>query len=307
VTPSVAVDVHGEDAQRWRAALRAALPDAQVVDEPAGTVDYLVAWRPQPHTFERTRIRKAIFNLGAGVDALLDVPALPPDVPIYRLTDAGMAIQMAEIAVAAVLYAYRDLDAYAAAQAATVWQPRARRDKATFGVGVLGVGVLGRAVLEALRPFGFPLHAYARTAHACDGVRTYAGPQGLRQFLGQCAVCICLLPSTPATRDLLDATRLAWLPRGAHLVNLARGELVVDADLLDALDRGHLASATLDVFRTEPLPPSHPFWHHRGVRMTPHVAAVTQVDASAAHVASGIRALEAGREPPGRVDRARGY
>jgi glyoxylate/hydroxypyruvate reductase A len=214
---------------------------------------------------------------------------------------------MAEIAVAAVLCAYRELDAYAAAQARTVWQPRARRDKATFGVGLLGVGVLGRAVLEALRPWGFPLHAYARTDHAFDGVQTYAGADALRDFLGHCAVCICLLPLTAATRDLLDATRLAWLPRGAHLVNLARGELVVDADLLDALDRGHIASAALDVFRTEPLPPSHPFWHHPRVRMTPHVAAITRVDVSAAQVASGIRAIEAGREPPGRVDRARGY
>jgi glyoxylate/hydroxypyruvate reductase len=129
----------------------------------------------------------------------------------------------------------------------------------------------------------------------------------LREFLGQCAVCICLLPLTHATRDLLDATRLAWLPRGAHLVNLARGELIVDADLLAALDRGHLASATLDVFRTEPLPAAHPFWHHPLVRVLPHVAAATLVDESARQVASGIRTLEDAREPPGRVDRARGY
>lgn len=303
----VQVEVPTEDAEAWRPALAAALPEAQFVLSGAAEVDYLVAWRPPPETFTATVVRKAIFNLGAGVDALLRVPTLPAQVPIYRLADAGMAAQMAEYALAAVLRAYRELDAYAAAQAAGAWQPRPRRDKATFGVGVMGVGVLGRAVLAALRPFGFPLHGYARTPRDLPGVHVHAGEAALRAFLSHCAVCICLLPATPATRDLIDARRLAWLPRGAHLLNLARGELVVDEDLLAALDSGHLAHATLDVFRTEPLPASHPFWHHPGVTVTPHAAALTQVQDAVAQVAAGIRALEAGREPPGRVDRARGY
>jgi glyoxylate/hydroxypyruvate reductase A len=307
VSVRVQVEVPTEDAQAWRPALAAALPEAQFVDSGTAQVDYLVAWRPRPEIFTATVVRKAIFNLGAGVDALLRVPTLPAQVPIYRLADAGMATQMAEYALAAVLRAYRELDAYAAAQAAGAWQPRPRCDKATFGVGVMGVGVLGRAVLAALRPFGFPLHGYARAPHDLPGVQVHAGEAALRGFLSRCAVCICLLPATPATRDLIDARRLAWLPRGAHFVNLARGELVVDEDLLAALDSGHLAHATLDVFRTEPLPASHPFWHHPGVTVTPHAAALTQVQDAVAQVAAGIWAIEAGREPPGRVDRARGY
>jgi glyoxylate/hydroxypyruvate reductase A len=303
----VRVEVRGGDAPVWRAALAAALPGARFVESDEPEVDYLVAWKPPAEWFARTRVRKAIFNLGAGVDALLAVPTLPPDVPIYRLTDAGMAAQMAEYAVATVLRAYCEFDAFAHDQRDRRWQPRSRRAKAGFGVGVMGAGVLGRAVLEALRPFGFPLHAYARASRALPGITLHAGDVGLRAFLSQCAVCICLLPSTPATRDLFDAARLAWMPRGAHLVNLARGELVVDADLVAALDAGHLAHATLDVFRTEPLPAAHPFWHHPKVTITPHVSAITLHEESAAQVAAGIRALEAGREPPGRVDRARGY
>ena len=307
MTPRVRVEVNAADAPAWRSALAAALPEALFVEAGEPEVDYLVTWKPSAEWFARTRVRKAIFNLGAGVDALLAVPTLPADVPLYRLTDAGMAEQMAEYAVATVLRAYREFDAFVHDQRDRRWQPRRRRTKADFGVGVMGVGVLGRAVLEALRPFGFPLHGHARAPRALPGVTMHAGAAALADFLSRCAVCIILVPSTPATRDLFDATRLAWLPRGAHLVNLARGDLVVDADLLAALDAGHLAHATLDVFRTEPLPAAHPFWHHPKVTITPHASAVTLLADSAAQVAAGIRAFEANREPPGRVDRARGY
>ncbi|HEY1326052.1 MAG TPA: glyoxylate/hydroxypyruvate reductase A [Casimicrobiaceae bacterium] len=307
MTIRVLIDVVA-GAARWQAPFRAALPEAQFhecdgVDE----VDYVIAWRPRAETFARTRVRKAILNLGAGVEALLEVPTLPVDVPVYRLVDAGMARQMAEYAVATVLRVHRGFDQYAEDQRAARWQPREPRDKASFGVGVLGLGVLGRAVIDALRPFGFPLCGYTRTPCALPGVQVFAGDAALRDFLGRCSVCICLLPATPATRDLFDRTRLSWLPRGAHLVNVARGALVVDADLVEALDAGHIAGATLDVFRDEPLPAGHPFWHHPKVAVTPHVSALTRVDESVAQVAAAIRALESGREPPGRVDRARGY
>lgn len=307
MTLRVLLDVGGADAPRWHAALRGALPGAHLVAPGAvEVVDYAIVWRPRAD-FTLTRVRKAIFNLGAGVDALLALPSLPPDVPVFRLVDAGMASQMAEYAVATVLRVYRGFDAYAADQRLARWNPREPRERSAFGVGVLGLGVLGRAVIDALRPFGFRLRGFARTACALPGVEVFAGEGALEAFLGGCDVCICLLPATAATRDLFDRRRLAWLPSGAHLVNLARGALVVDADLVAALDSGQLSGATLDVFRAEPLPPSHPFWHHPQVTITPHISAVTRVGESAAQVAAGIRSLEAGIEPPGRVDRARGY
>ena len=306
MTVCVRVDVRGEQATRWREALARALPEARFEDT-ATDVDYLIAWRPAVETLQRVRVRKAVFNLGAGVDALLGVPTLPPGVAIYRLADAGMAEQMAEYAVMTVLRAYREMDVYARAQADGRWTPRARLDKSDFGVAVLGLGVLGRAVIDALRPFGFPLHGHARRPCALDGVEVFGGAAALEACLARARVCICLLPSTPDTRDLFDRARFAWLPRGAHFVNLSRGDLVVEHDLIDALDRGYLASATLDVFREEPLPPTHPFWHHPKITLTPHVSALTLIGPSVAQVASGIRAIESGREPPGRVDRSHGY
>jgi glyoxylate/hydroxypyruvate reductase A len=162
-------------------------------------------------------------------------------------------------------------------------------------------------VAAALRPFGFPLAGFSRARKSIPGVESFASDAELPAFLGRARVLVCLLPSTPETRNLLDRSRLALLPRGAHVVNVARGEIVVDADLIELIDEGHLAGATLDVFRVEPLPAGHPFWHHARIVMTPHVSAATLVDASTAQIAARIRRLEQGEPVGGAIDRARGY
>jgi glyoxylate/hydroxypyruvate reductase A len=295
--------------EAWRAALAAALPEAAIAvwpDAPAGTA-YALVWKPPAELFTRVRPAKAIFNLGAGVDALLAVPTLPPGVPVIRLEDAGMATQMVEYVALAVLRAYREADAYAAQQREGRWQPRRRIAKSGFGVGILGFGVLGQSVAAALAPFGFPLRAWSLSRKAFAGVESFAGRAELQPFLAASRVLVCLLPSTPDTQGLLGGATLAALPRGAHLVNVARGDIVVDDDLVAALDRGQLESATLDVFRDEPLPLAHPFWHHPRITLTPHVSAVTLVEDSIAQVVGKIRRLERGEPVTGIVDRARGY
>jgi glyoxylate/hydroxypyruvate reductase len=202
---------------------------------------------------------------------------------------------------------YREADAYAAAQRAEHWRQRPRIAKSAFGIGILGFGVLGAAVANALMPFGFPISAWSRTRKSAPGIVSYSGPAELPALLAASRVLVCLLPSTPATRGLLDRDALDGLPRGAHLINVARGEIVVDEDLIAALDAGRLSAATLDVFREEPLPASHPFWHHPRITLTPHRSAVTLVDDSVAQIAAKIRRLERGESVTGVVDRARGY
>jgi glyoxylate/hydroxypyruvate reductase len=293
----------------WHAALAAALPEAEIVVWPDATADpdYVLAWRPPDELFSRVCPRKAIFNLGAGVDALLAVPTLPRDAPVIRLTDAGMAEQMAEYVTLAVLRAYRETDGYAAQQREGRWRQRPRIAKDKFGVGVLGFGVLGQAIAIALAPFGFPLASWSRTRRTAPGVESFAGKDELSSFLTLAHVLVCTLPSTSATVEIVDRTMLSQLPRGAHLVNIARGDLVVDADLIEALDSGQVASATLDVFRTEPLPADHAFWHHPKVTMTPHISAVTLISESIAQIAAKIRRFEKGEAVTGVVDRDRGY
>jgi glyoxylate/hydroxypyruvate reductase A len=293
----------------WRNALAAALPDAEIAvwpDVPFAP-DYVLAWKPSRALFDRVPAPRAIFNLGAGVDALLALPNVPRDVPVIRLEDAGMAAPMAEYVTMEVLAAHRKRDAYRRAQGRAEWIDRGGADPGAFGVGLLGLGVLGRACAAMLRHFGFRLLGWSRSPKTIDGVQTHAGTDGLGLVLRESNVLVCLLPSTADTANLLDARRLALLPRGAHVVNVARGDLIVDDDLLHALDSGHLAGATLDVFRTEPLPSTHPFWHHPAIVVTPHVSAVTRIAESAAQVVAKIRALERGDAVTGVVDRARGY
>jgi len=293
----------------WHRALAAALPEAAIavwpetLDEP----DYALVWKPPADLFVRVRPKRAIFNLGAGVEALLSLPSLPRHVPLIRLEDAGMATQMAEYVTLAVLAAYRESAAYAVQQRERRWQPRQRLPKAQFGVGFLGFGVLGQAVAAAILPFGFPLGGWSGERKEVSGVRSFAGRSELFDFLAMARVLVCFLPSTPQTRDLLDKVTLSRLPRGAHLVNVARGGIVVDDDLIDLLDDGHLASATLDVFRDEPLPADHPFWHHPRITITPHVSAITVVEDSIAQVVAKMRRLERGETVTGVVHRARGY
>ncbi|MEP7061788.1 MAG: glyoxylate/hydroxypyruvate reductase A [Betaproteobacteria bacterium] len=297
------------DAEALRAPLARHLPDADVrvwPDAPPVT-DYAIVWQPPAEVFSGTRVTRAVFNYGAGVDGLVGLATLPAGIPIFRLEDAGMAAQMADYVLAAVLRAWRGLDVYAQQQRQRRWQRVPVLARAEFAVGLFGMGVLGGQVADALLRAGFGVRGFARRTQARAGVAMFAGDASLAEFLAGTRLLVCLVPLTPATRDRVDAAFLAGLPRGAHLVNVARGELVVDADLVAALDGGQLASATLDVFREEPLPASHPFWHHPRITVTPHVSAVTLAEPAIAQIAGRILAIERGDVAVGAIDPARGY
>lgn len=296
------------DPAPWLECLRAHLPAAQVQawTEDAEPADYAVVWGPPQRLVDQQPRLKAMFNVGAGVDRLFKLQ-LPRGLRIVRLDDAGMGVQMAEYVCHAVSRHYREFAAYEAQAAQAAWTPRRIRPRAGFGVGILGLGVLGRRVAGALRQFNFPVSGWSRSEHPVEGVTCFAGRSQLEPFLARSQVLVCLLPLTPDTRNILQRETLGHLPAGAYLVNVARGDHVVDEDLLALLDSGHLAGATLDVFRTEPLPQAHPFWRHPKVRVTPHVSAQTLREESIAQIAGKILALERGEPVAGLVDLARGY
>jgi glyoxylate/hydroxypyruvate reductase len=300
----------GNDGPTWVRALRRALPEAETElwsATEATDADYGVVWKPPPDVMPSFRRARAIFNLGAGVDAIADLGHVLPGIPLIRLNDAGMAEQMIEYVAHAALRCYREVDAYAGQQRDALWRARPRKSKREFVIGILGAGVLGAAVAEALVRLGFAVRAWSRSRKDIAGVTSFAGDQALAAFLAETRFLACLLPLTRDTENLLDRERLALLPRGAYVVNVARGGLVVDTDLLALLDNGHLAGAILDVFRDEPLPAAHPFWHHPRVTVTPHVSAATLVQESVQQIADKIRRFDAGLPITGVVDRDRGY
>jgi glyoxylate/hydroxypyruvate reductase A len=297
-----------KEQDEWRDALAACLPEARVhagLDAP--DCDYAVVWRPPAQLFEAQRRFKALFSLGAGVDGLLAMPSLPHDVPLIRMEDCGMAAQMIEFALYVSLRRFRRFAEYHQAQQRREWAPRPLRLRSDFRIGILGLGVLGGQVARALADFGFAVSGWSRRARSIPGVRCEHGPSGLEALLARSDLLMVFLPLTSETDGLLDRERLAQLPPGATVVNLARGEIVDDAALLEALDAGHLAEAHLDVFAQEPLPAEHPYWRHPRVRITPHVAALTPYAIACGQVADKIRRLEAGEPVSGVVDRSRGY
>lgn len=298
----------GTKPEPWIAGLRAALPAAEVaVWEPgAPAADYAVVWAPPQAFLDEQPELRAVFNIGAGVDALLKL-RLPPTARVVRLDDAGMSVQMAEYVCHAVIRHFREFDGYEADVQQGRWSYRKPRSRADFAVGVMGLGVLGSRVAQALRVFEFPVNGWSRSPKALDGVRGFSGREGFNDFLAASRVLVNLLPLTPDTQDILNRDTLSRLQPGGYVINVARGAHLVDEDLLALLDEGHLAGATLDVFRTEPLPAGHPFWTHPGMTVTPHTSARTLRDESIAQIAGKIRALEQGEPIAGIVDPVRGY
>ena len=295
----VAADFDGDDWAAWWPLLQAALPNEHLLRDRAAVAPHeieisLVA-NPPPGSLRGLPKLRLIQSLWAGVDRLLDDTSVPVEVPLARMVDPAMNRAMAQTALWAVTSLQRGFFAYAAQQRAGVWKQHALRRADAVTVAVLGMGQMGQAAAQLLTQHG----------HRVLGWRRSAGP--LAPVLAQADVVVNLLPLTAETRGLLNAAAFAQMPRGASLVNLARGAHVVEADLLAALATGQLNHAVLDVFATEPLPPGHPFWLHPAITVLPHVAAPTDPHSAAAVAANNVLALREGRPLQNLVDRSRGY
>ena len=300
-----------EDPAPWRVALGAAFPGMpfRVWPDPGAreAVRYVLAWRPPAGSLAGLPNLRAVLVLGAGVDSVLSDPALPAQVPVLRLVDAGFPAQMAEYAAYAVLRYQHRMAELEALQREARWQqldPYFARD---LPVGVMGLGVIGRVVAQRIAALGFQVAGWARSPKQIDGVELFIGPSRLQTFLARSRVVVNVLPLTPQTHNILDAGLFAAMPRGGYLVNIGRRGHLDESALIEALDAGQLEGAMLDVFREEPLPPTHPFWRHPKIVVTPHVAGPTIVSEVQAQVIDNIRRMERGEAPHGLVDRARGY
>jgi len=298
-------------AQPWLEGLRAALPGAAVEAWAAGAAaaDYAIVWAPPQQFFDEQSGLKAIFNIGAGVDALMKL-RLPRGVPVVRLDDAGMSVQMAEYVCHAVIRHFREFDGYEADVAQGKWSYRKPRLHADYPVGVMGLGVLGTRVSRALVQFDFPVLGWSRSAKSIPGVQCFSGAAEVNDFLMASRILVCLLPLTPDTENILRHDTLSRLQPGGYVINVARGRHLVDEDLIALIDSGHLAGATLDVFRNEPLPAAHPFWKHPKITVTPHTSARTLREESIGQIAAKIQALQNGAPVAtlaGVVDPKKGY
>lgn len=270
-------------------------------------IDAALVWKPPTGLLASLPNLKLIQSLGMGVDHIFADTELPAHVPVARIVDDDLIDRMSEYAVHAVLHYHRNADYYDAKQQSGEWAQIPAPHASERSIGILGIGAIGQDVARKLSVFGFRLNGWSRSRKSVAGVSGYHGADGLGPFLAASEFVVCLLPLTPETENILDARAFAAMPQGGGVINIARGGHVVDADLIAALDSGHLAFAKLDVFRQEPLSADHPFWRHPKIRITPHNAGITNPASAAAQIVENYRRAVGGQEILNVVDPARGY
>lgn len=271
-------------------------------------IDYALSFRPPPGLLKSLPRLKAVFSLGAGVDGFLVDSDYPRHVPLVRFVDDTLSREMATYVVLHVLMFHRDQRALDEAQRKRVWlQSMLPRRAEQTRIGMLGMGEIGTLCAERLRDLGFAVSGWSRTRKQAKAIKSFAGDTELSTFLAQSDILVCLLPLTSDTKGILSAKTFAQLPKGAFLINAARGGHQIERDIVTAIDSGQLAGATLDVFETEPLPDSSPLWRHPKITVTPHIAAISDPSASVHMVLDGIARFERGEPVANVVDIERGY
>ncbi|MCF2856351.1 glyoxylate/hydroxypyruvate reductase A [Pseudoalteromonas sp. SMS1] len=305
---SVLVSITGRNNDKLMAKLQEALPETKIEQWPncenMEDIEFVLAWNAPDELWQQLPNLKVVQSYGAGVDGI-PLAILPSSVKVTRIVDQQLSVDMAEYVLSHVLaYKLRHRE-YTSNQTERYWKPR--RSVAGDSVGILGLGELGCRTASLLSRHGFSVRGWSRTLKDLSNVECYAGEAQFEQFLTGLDYVVCLLPLTSATQGILNAQLFSLVSSECLLINVARGQHLVEADLLNALDENELGAAVLDVFTTEPLPEAHPFWKHPKITVTPHVAAVTNLDTVVAQIAANARACFANQALQNRVMQDRGY
>lgn len=274
----------------------APLPDVTVMA--TSSVDHTV-WPLLPNL-------KLVQKLGAGVNDILSDPGLPKGVAVARLASDAQAREMAQYCLAQVLGRQHNLATYKEQAREGLWKGYEPRESRDITVCVLGLGRIGALIATTFAGLGYRTTGWSRTPKDLPGIAAFNGADGLKTALGEADFVIAILPSTPATVNLFDRTALGWMKPDAVLINIGRGNLIVEDDLIAALDAGRPGAAVLDVTRAEPLPADHPFWSNPAIDITPHISG-WHVNAGWGDVAENYRRVMAGEPVLNPVDRRAGY
>ena len=267
-----------------------------------------VAWHPPDDAFAHYPNLRAVCSIGAGVDNIVRCPSLRPGIDVVRVVDPAQAQMMSGFVAWHAMGHQRRFASYLEQQRERIWRRLSQRSAQNVPVGILGYGEIGQKVAADLAMLGFPVMVWSRTAKLTSpSIKGFHGPSGLAAMLSETEVLVNLLPLTDETRGILNTTLFGRMRRGGYLIQVGRGEHLVEDDLLSALESGQLAGAALDVFGIEPLPAAHPFWRHPKIIVTPHDACEVRLEAVTETLLATADAIKAGRRPPFAIDRERGY
>lgn len=308
---SIAIICQNKDPKPWISALRHIAPDLDIQVWPniedKDKIEFALCWKHPRGLLNEFSNLRCICSMGAGVDHMMRDDRLPQNVPVTRLVDPQLAQSMFEYLDTVVMYYVRDLDIYRKQQLKRDWLQQAPRSRAQYKIGIMGLGQLGRHVAQEFSHLGFSVSGWSRSAKQIDGVICFSGREQLSSFLSDVNILICLLPLTSETQDILNAECFGCLPKGACVINVARGEHLNESDLMLALHSGQLRAACLDVFQQEPLSADHPFWLCEDILLTPHCSSLTDPSSVAPQILENYQRMLRNEELLNRVDMARGY
>lgn len=308
---SIVIISQKQDIKDWEAAFKSLDSELEVGiypnDSQREKVEMAIVWKHPHGVLSNYPNLKCIAAMGAGVDHILSDPDLPSNAIITRLIDSELSTDMTEFVRALVMNHLRKLSIYKYQEGIKDWHQHDYSSVKEVNIGIMGLGVLGRHVASQLRALGFNLFGWSQSDKNIVGVTTYSGDVGLAAFLNQSEILVCMLPLTTKTKNILNAQTFKKLPKNAFIINVARGEHLVDDDLVTMIDNGHLSGASLDVFRKEPLPVEHPFWAHPKINVTPHIASVTNPVSASKQIFENYLLLQQGLPLVNTIDRGKGY
>lgn len=299
------------ETKSWVASIKQSDPIIEVFVYPEAidndAVEFALVWNHPYGSLKKYRNLKCISSMGAGVDYLLKDPDLPENVPITRIVDPELSKTMFEFILAIVMNHLRNLTYFKQLQIKEEWKPSIYKRIEDVQIGIMGYGVIGSYVANRLSNCGFSVKAWSQNKKPDKNIEQFVGEYDFKSFMQNTEILICLLPSTDKTKGLLNKQTLGFLPQGASLINVARGNILIDEDLIELLDSGHLKRASLDVFSQEPLPENHPFWKHEKIDITPHIASLTNPKSVAPQIVANYRRMKGGEPLMNQVSIEKGY
>lgn len=308
---SILIVCPGKDPKNWTSELEKQLPETDIYvypeDHEKENVEFALVWNHPRALFKNYPNLKVIASMGAGVDHILNDPGLPEQVKITRVIDEELTEDMSDFVLSQVMNKIRNLHFYSRNQQEKKWDRSLYKRPKDTKVGIMGLGVLGDAVAQKLHQNNFKVSAWSRTSKDCENIECYHGKDQLEKFLRNSEILVCLLPLTDDTENILNADLFDMLPEGAYVINVARGQHLVEHDLLEMIDNGHLSGAALDVFREEPLPEEHPFWEHSKINITPHIASVTNPKSVVPQIIDNYKRMKADKDLINQVTLEMGY
>ncbi|WP_299619272.1 glyoxylate/hydroxypyruvate reductase A [uncultured Tenacibaculum sp.] len=308
---SIVICFNNKDPKPWQEALQAKLPNATIEIYPNVTdpkaITFALCWKPESNILAKFPNVKVVQSVGASVEHIIQSQDLASDCVVTRIVDDRLSKDLFEFVLTGILSHIKRFADYQKAQKEKQWQQKPYKTIQNTSIGILGLGKIGTHVATKLAQVGFTVKAWSRSEKTLENVSCFHGNEGLINTLKNTDILINILPLTSAIENILNLKHLSQLNKNGYLINVGRGEHLVENDLLTLLNNQHLSGALLDVFRTEPLPEDHPFWKHENITITPHIAAITNIETASDIVVSNYKSLSNGKEFINVVSIQKGY